>query len=231
MKHAKHFLFTMAMLLFCLAVSAHDFEVNGIYYNFSSSSDLTVEVTYKGYRSEDYSNEYAGAVIIPSTVDYEGRTYSVISIGEEALSYCEGLTSIIISDGVTTIGYGAFKKCSSLTSVTIPKNVASIGGSAFYGCSNLESIITSESITSIGGSAFEGTAWYNKLSEGVVYVGKVLYAYKGTMPENTSIKVKEGIVSITSSAFEDYGNLISVTIPEGVTKIGPSAFNGCSSQS
>ena len=48
MKALKTLLITIAVLLYSTTVSAHDFEVDGIYYNITSSEDLTVEVTYKG---------------------------------------------------------------------------------------------------------------------------------------------------------------------------------------
>ena len=43
MKHLRH-LFATLFLLFVTSVCAHDFEVNGIYYNIISATDLTVEV-------------------------------------------------------------------------------------------------------------------------------------------------------------------------------------------
>ena len=67
MRTIKLWLTTIATLLCSLTASAHDFEVDGIYY-ITSSADLTVEVTYRGSSSSSYSNEYSGAVTIPSTV-------------------------------------------------------------------------------------------------------------------------------------------------------------------
>ena len=94
----------MAMLSF-----AHDFEAKNadgktIYYKITSSSDLTVAVTYKGTSFDQYSNEYTGDVTIPATVIYSGKTYSVTSIGSYAFYKCGGLTSITIPNSVTSIG-------------------------------------------------------------------------------------------------------------------------------
>ena len=295
MKQTKLWLATIAALLCSLTASAHDFEVNGIYYNITSSTDLTVAVTYQGDHSWDY-DEYLRAVAIPQTVIYDGNTYRVTSIGESAFDNCRSLTSITIPKGVTSIGefafYGcssltsitipegvtsigewtfcscqsltsitipesvtsigefAFASCSSLTAITIPESVTSIGESAFAGCSSLTAItipegvtcigysafsycssLTSitipESVTSIGNGAFESTAWYDNQPNGVIYAGNVLYKYKGTMPANTSVEVREGTVGISPSAFNGCISLTSITIPEGVTSIGNSTFDGC----
>ena len=65
----KHLLFVFAALL-PLLTSAHDFEVNGIYYNITSSTEQTVAVTCRGGSYNSYYNEYKGSVTIPSTVTY-----------------------------------------------------------------------------------------------------------------------------------------------------------------
>ena len=81
---------------------------------------------------------------------------SVTRIGDSAFVYCESLTSITIPDSVTRIGEGVFRGCSSLTSITISKSVTSIGDFAFAGCSSLTSITIPNSVTSIGENAFDG---------------------------------------------------------------------------
>ena len=137
------------------------------------------------------------------------------------------IKKIIIENGVTSIGEYAFTICYNLTSVTIPNSVTSIGISAFENCSGLTSITIPNSVTSIGSSAFKGTKWYDNQPDGVVYAGKVLYAYKGTMPSNTKINIKEGTTGITGNAFRYCSGLTSVTIPNSVTSIEKGAFNGC----
>ena len=201
MKHIKHWLATMAALLCSITASAHDFEVGGIYFNITSEEDLTVEVTYKGWNMWD--NDYSGSITIPTMVTYDGVDYNITSIGKQAFISCKKLTSITIPESVTSIGNGAFSGCSSLTTITIP-----------------------EGVTSIGGEAFELTPWYDNLPDGEVYIGKVLYGYKGTI-YFTPIEVRDGTVSISPKAFSYQEGLTSITIPESVTSIGSQAFYDC----
>ena len=50
------------------------------------------------------------------------------------------MTSVTITDSVTSIGYSAFESCTGLTSIIIPDSVAKIGSNAFSKCSGLTSI-------------------------------------------------------------------------------------------
>ena len=129
---------------------------------------------------------------------------SVTSIGYKAFSGCSKLTSITIPNSVTEIGNSAFSSCSNLTSVTIPNSVTSIGEFAFSECYRLTSITIPNSVTSIGNSAF-----YNCIGL-------------------TSITFGNSVTSIGSSVFYGCYRLTSVTIPNSVTEIGNSAFYGCS---
>ena len=147
----KKLFFLFLALMATSALLAQRFQVGDLYYNITSSSaPYTVEVTYQAYWS---SNNYLGlaTATIPSTVTYEGTTYSV-----------------------TSIGNSAFRSCSSLTSITIPNSVTSIGETAFSWCSSLTSLTIPESVTNIGFDAFSGTPWYDNQSDGVIYAGKVL---------------------------------------------------------
>jgi hypothetical protein len=190
-------------LLFLLALlpmmaSAYDAQINGIYYNFNSETKQAT-VTSRSFGG------YAGSVTIPESVTYNGVNYVV-----------------------TSIEAGAFYDCVDLTSVTIPSNVTEIGNSAFEGCSGLTSLEIPNGVTFIGTDAFTGTAWLDNQPEGLLYIGKVVYKYIGTMPENTSISLKEGTTAIVGKAFHECSGLISIDIPNTVTSIGMGAFTYCS---
>lgn len=140
-----------AMLLSMLTASAYDFEYNGMYFNITSTADLTCEITYKYYND----NTYAGNVTIPSEVEYKGRTLTVTKIGTSAFQNCSNLTSVNIPNSVTEIGSIAFAGCTSLTAVNIPNSVTEIGSSAFSGCRSLTSVNIPNSVIRIGVGAFD----------------------------------------------------------------------------
>ena len=102
------------ILLVCLTsivTYAHDFEVDGIYYNITDPANKEVAVTYKGSSYHDYDNEYSGKVVIPVIVTKGGTTYAVTCIGEDAFVFCYNLTSVTIPNSVTSIGEGVFWAC------------------------------------------------------------------------------------------------------------------------
>ena len=71
------------------------------------------------------------------------------------------------------------------------------------------------------------SAWYDNQEDGLVYAGNVAYEYKGEMPENTSVTIKDGTVTIAYGAFMNCSGLTTVTIPSSVTSIGSKIFEGC----
>ena len=144
----------------------------------------------------DYRIPATTDVNIPETANYQGKDYTVTSIGDDAFKEKE-LTSVTIPNSVTSIGDRAFEN-NQLTEVNIPNGVTSIGEWAFEN-NQLTEVNIPNGVTSIGASAF----YRNQL---------------------TSVTIPNGVTSIENSAFS-WNHLTSVTIPNSVTSIGDDAFN------
>lgn len=147
-------LITMLILaaMMPLAASAYDFMVDGLYYNFNNIERTTVAVTSESEYSPGYSN-LSGDLVIPESVTYNDKTYSVTEIDLRAFSSCSGLTSVVIPNTVTSIGDYAFYGCTGLTSINLGSSIQEIGYRAFGSCNNLTSLTMGNS-ADIGWDAF-----------------------------------------------------------------------------
>ena len=168
---------------------------------------------------------------------------SVTSLGE-VFKDNETITSfneLQYFTGLTSIGNYAFNNCSGLTSITIPNSVTSIGERAFYRCSGLTSIDIPNSVISIGKDAFQLcsgltsvhitdlAAWCN-ITFGDNLANPLYYAHHLFLngAEVTDLVIPNSVTSIGNSAFQGCSGLTSVTIPNSVTSIGYNAFIECS---
>ncbi len=216
----------LILMLLPIVASAYDAKINGIYYNFS---DNKAEVTYLKYQDNYpyYISDYTGAVVIPASVTYNGKTYTVTGISNYAFYKCSSLSSISIPSSMIVIGEWAFYGCSSLTSVTIPNSVTNIGNNAFYEC-GLTSVTIPSSVTSIGNNAFRSCSRLTSIniSEGLTSIGNDAFYGCSSL---TSINIPNSVTNIGLYAFFYCTSLTSVTIPSSVTSIGNYAFYGCTS--
>ena len=196
-------------------------------FEYSALDDGRVKIT--GY------NGGAETVVIPDTID--GK--SVTSIGRRAFEGCTNLKSITIPNSVTEMGRRAFSGCSSLIGIAIPDSVTEIGKYAFDGCKSLTSITIPDGVTSIGDGAFYNCSSLTEIkvaseNSNYVSVNGVLYNKDKTTiicypvgKKGNNYKIPDGVTKVGSSAFIGCSSLTSITIPNSVTEIGYSVFEGC----
>lgn len=283
---------SLLMVVFPAVCHAYDFkaEVDGVTMYFNDKGDRKVVLTYESRQLVfedgsfgDFVEGYTqlSFLTIPSSIEYNGNTYSVVGIEsgcfqncnfkrlslphsitfiqttiasldtlciEDAAAWCnvnggykmmekskfvlsgtEPLIHIdlLSADTLTSIQPGAFKSCTSLESVSLPTSIKTIGKEAFYNCNALETVNIQSIDVSVGDKAFQNTPWLKNQADGMIYIGKTAYCYKGSMPSGTCLSIDSGTTNIASFAFSGCAGLMSVDVPEGVKDIGESAFEDC----
>ncbi len=222
--------------------------VGGVVYGLQRDNVATVA---------NRTTDLPAHVTIPQAIEFDGKQFTVTSIGDYAFDICSNLTEITIPSMVTSIGKDAFYNCtnlqtvtfegdsqlqsigdnafgycSSLTSIIIPSTVTSIGKDAFYNCTNLQTVtFESESqLQSIGEFAF---SWCENLQT-VTFEGDSQlqsigeYAFQNcSRLQTVTFEGDSQLQGIGASAFR-YSGLTSITIPSTVTCIGEYAFQNCS---
>ena len=183
--------------------------------------------TYSGTCGENLTWEYdpsTRALTISGTgkmTDYAGYD------SKPWHAWRKDITSVVLSEGLTSIGNNSFYGCTALTSITIPDGVITIGKNAFNSCSNLPSIDIPSSVTSIGVAAFANCKVLTSIEipSGVTAIADNTFNSCWAL---TSIDIPEGVDTIGVAAFMNcYKALKSITIPANVTEIGAMAFNAC----
>ncbi len=224
MKKYKHLFIFVAFLCVADFRCFAQFMINGINYslNYTGDNVYTARVV-----KLDGRNYYSGTIIIPETVTYDHKKYSVVGICDDAFYNCSGLTSVTIPNSVTLIGNNAFYYCTKLTSVTIGNSVTAIGNYAFNNCSGLTSINIPNSVTTIGSSAFEGCSSLISINipSFMMQIGNGTFRGCSKL---ASIKIPNSVTTIGVSAFSDCSSLTSINIPNSVTTIGSYTFYKCS---
>ena len=158
--------------------------------------------------------------------------------GSRILKKCaeEAEGEIVIPEGVIAIDSYAFKGCKNVTSLVIPEGMRFISSTAFgellkrtY-CPSLATIHFPSNAIKMDShiqTPFSGTEWFKKQPEGVVYAGANAIGYKGAMPEDAELVIKEGTKTIASSAFQQNRNIKKVVLPNSLQYIFDLAFLGC----
>ena len=136
---------------------------------------------------------------------------SITSIQASTFEDCSGATSLSLSPGTKYIGKWAFKNCESLSQIYIPYGVETLDSEAFIDCSGATNLNLPRSLTSLGGFCFANCS---KLA------GKV------TIPNSLS-----GNYAFVGSSFFSCKKIVEVYIEDGVSRVGDSTFQECTSLS
>ena len=246
MKHfCLRFLFLCLLSVVGAKAYAHDIEaVNDdgvtIYYNWIKNK---TELAVCG--SSNYSDKYSGNVVIPESVTYDNKTYSVTSIDMGAFYNCSGLTSVTIPNSVTSIGISAFSGCSGLTSIIVENGniiydsrdncnaiIETASNTLIVGCSTT---VIPNSVTSISDLAFMGSGLITSITIPSSVSSIVGCPFWGCVIN--SINVENGNTKYDSrnncnAIIETASNQLivgcaSTVIPNSVTSIVSLAFAGC----
>ncbi|MBQ4072554.1 MAG: leucine-rich repeat domain-containing protein [Clostridia bacterium] len=148
----------------------------------------------------------------------------VEEISDSGCSYCTHLKKVNLPSTLITIGYNSFQCCENLQEIVIPASVTEIEKNAFWGCKNLKTVYNLSKLDIQKGADTHG------------YVAKCADNVYTALPktQSTVVTTKSNTTQTTNPDFDiQNGVLISykgkkekVVIPEGVTSIGESAFEG-----
>jgi hypothetical protein len=161
---------------------------------------------------------------------------SVVTIANDAFSYCENLTNIgfAASSSLEVIGERAFCVSTKLASVTIPASVVTIDKAAFVGCQNLSELTFAapSSLEAIGESAFYDCFRSSSSAKPVAIPASVATigtsAFCGCIKLDTLTFAAPSLLkAIGEATFSGCSSLTLLTIPASVRAIGRRAFAGC----
>ena len=227
--------FVLAFAASAGSIFASDIYVDGFWFDLNDE-DMTASVTYSGNSHNENKDRYSGDIVIPDHIKYDGKTYSVTAIGENAFMYCQNVTSVSIPQSVTKIESYAFGNNHKLTSLTIPSGVKEMENWAIYACSGLKSIYIAEGVRGISKEAINTCGYIE-----TVVVDSKNTAYDSRDKSNAIIETETGmllfgcvntiipttVTKIASKAFNLCYNLEKISIPGSVKTIEGNAFQGC----
>lgn len=206
------------MLSVFLTISAYDFISDGIAYTITSFADLECSVVAN-------DEPYRGEIIIPSTVEFNGRVLTVKSIGKEAFRNNEEVTAVSLPATVHTIEAYSFGGCNNLHSILFKEGLEYLREYAFLGCSSIEQLQLPSTLIEIGAYAFQNCTSISNVALPMSITNMGEYSFSGCV-NLTSIDVSMLNV-IEEGVFSGCTSLSSVILGEMLSTIKHYAFSHC----
>ena len=157
------------------------------------------------------------------TVNWNVKNCAVFPSGSSPFSGSTGINTFSFGNEVQNIPAYLCYGLSGLTSVTISNLVSSIGISSFGGCNNIQDLVwNAKNCASMGDMP--------KTNISSVTIGDGVEILPNNFVENskiTTVTIPNSVTTIGASAFSGCSGLPSVEIPNSTTSIGASAFADC----
>ncbi|MCH5142097.1 MAG: leucine-rich repeat protein [Clostridiales bacterium] len=178
------------------------------------------------------NGNWSGNITLPGTVSYNNTDYTLIEIGNNALSQIvdgkrmsAGVTALTLPSTVLSIGNNSLGGL-GVTEFIIPDSVQTFGSNVFSGATKLEKVTIGRGVTAIPEYAFGyiGTLKTVIINGAVTSIGERAFQ---SCPLLAEITLPQSLESIGSNAFYNCKALISVELPANVTVLEQSAFYGC----
>lgn len=188
--------------------------ISGDYlYNWNQQDKTATIVKYQGKETE---------IVIPETTKFNGETYKIVGIEEEAFRYLDTLTSVKISENCTNIGAEAFADCEMLKEVVLPEGVEVLGNGCFMNCKALEEVTVPSGIRSCGDSVFSDSG----LKKATVNCAEISGWMFSGCQELTSVTLSEGVTKIGRAAFLNCAKVKEVQLPSTLRVLREACFSG-----
>lgn len=170
-----------------------------------------------------------GYCAFDSTAFIQQITDDFIILGDGVLYAYQGdasVTDVTLPDTAKTISYYAFADQRSIQSITIPDSVTQILDGAFDNCAQLGSIHAPATFANLQQDALINTKWFQQYPGDFITLGNILVAYRGN---DLEVTVPDTVSIIGHSAFEGNPYITTVHLPASITEIRKAAFYKCTS--
>ena len=190
----KKSIFVFMLMLLPVLAHADMVEIDGVKYFILSDHAAVMKKDGGGY---------TGDVVVPATVNYQGKTYQVTEVLSYAFSGNDNLKSVVLPEGLVKICDCVFFAAHNLETVQMPSTITSWGNSVFAGCTSLKTFFLPDFLTEVPRNTFDGCS------------------------SLTNIELSDKITAIGEKAFAFCDGIKTIKIPASVTMIDESAFWNC----